>query len=129
MYFIAHAANPRANPDAKAIVFLFNIGYKETTAVTSRLSLVRQPDEVCSFLNPKITKKLIKGRAILKKAIIGLGANITSGKFVVNLIPYADSVLKDKVRLNVGNVDDALKIVDQIFADAPPLKNNPSQFE
>lgn len=66
---------------------------------------------------------------MLKKSIKGLAPNITRGEIVIQLIPYADQVLEDKIEEALDNVDDTLKIIDGLFADAPLLKHNPSQFE
>jgi hypothetical protein len=66
----------------------------------------------------------------LKKAVTGLAPNITRGEIVVDLIPYADSVIYDKVQLGLDNVNVTLDMVDQLYDAAPDLKDsNPSQYE
>lgn len=66
----------------------------------------------------------------MKKAINGLASNITSGAFVVDLIPYADGVIYDKVQLNLDNVNATLDMVDKLYDEAPYLENrNPTQYE
>lgn len=67
---------------------------------------------------------------MIKKAIEDLRENITRGDIVIDLVPYADVVIYDRIQKGLSDANASKDMVDQIYDNAPYLHSkNPNQYD
>ncbi|KAI6174234.1 hypothetical protein M3Y98_01167900 [Aphelenchoides besseyi] len=91
----------KTNPNATLLTFAFHLGRRDTGRLIKKRSLDQDPVDL--------------GEQVLRKTIQELAERIRNESIIVNLIPYADNVLEDRILSDLSDYDLILSTISRLF--------------
>ncbi|KAI6206143.1 hypothetical protein M3Y94_00873000 [Aphelenchoides besseyi] len=91
----------KTNPNATSLTFAFHLGRRDNGRLIKKRSLDQDPAD--------------PGEQVLRKTIQGLADSIRNESVVVNLIPYADNVLEDRILNDLSDYNLILSTISGFF--------------